>query len=518
MGTTRKDIETALFNGADTFRGTIDAANYKDYVLSVLFVKYLSDQYKENVEELSENYEGIRLERQINRLPFKISTEFSFSYLYKNRYDDNLGQLINEALRGIEDDNAQQLKGVFRSIDFNNEAMLGNRINRNAVLRELLEDFVNLDLRSKNIQAKKGETQTDVIGDAYEYMIGQFASKAGKKAGNFFTPQAVSEIMARITSPIAGERVYDPTCGSGSLLIRAAKMGDIDKVSIFGQESNGSNIAMAKMNMFIHDIKDAKIEWGDTLSNPLHKDDDGNLMLFDVIVANMPFSLAKWAKGFNPGGENDGDGQKFQMEPSFDKYHRFDWGVPPTSKGDWAFLLHMIHSMSSRGRIAAVAPHGVLFRGASEGRIRQQVIEKNLLDAVIGLPANVFYGTTIPASILIFKNNRTMTDVLFIDASGEEYYKKGKNQNILEEKHVNKIVNAYRERKNIDKFAYVAPIQEIIENDYNLNIPRYVDTFIEEEMIDINEVQRNILEIKAQLAVVEKKMDDYMKELGLWTD
>ena len=346
---------------------------------------------------------GVRLERQIARLPYKVRNEFSFSYLYENRFDDNLGQKINEALRGIESDNSAEFTGIFRNVDFNNQAVFGERISRNALLKELLGDFVDLDLKLKSIEINEGELPADVIGDAYEYMIGEFASRAGNRAGNFFTPQMVSEIMAQITNPISEERIYDPTCGSGSLLIRAGKIGGLDKVRLYGQESMGTNVAMCKMNMFLHEIGDAKIAWGDTLANPLHKDDDGNLLTFDVIVANMPFSLAKWAKGFNPGGESDGKDKKFKMESTLDQYHRFDWGVPPSSKGDWAFLLHMIHSMSSRGRIAAVAPHGVLFRGASEGRIRQATIENNLLDAVIGLPANLFYGTSIPASILVFK-------------------------------------------------------------------------------------------------------------------
>lgn len=513
--TTKDDIQRALFKGADTFRGTIDASNYKDYVLSILFVKYLSDTYRELVDELKKDYEGVRLERHISRLPYIVKEEHSFDYLCSRRNDENLGHMVNVALRGIEDDNAQQLSGVFRSIDFNNEAILGTRVNRNAILRELLEDFAPLDLRPSMIKTSDGEVPADVIGDAYEYMIGEFARRAGKKAGNFFTPPAVSEVMAQITSPVSGERIYDPTCGSGSLLIRAAKKGELDKVAIYGQESNGSNISMCKMNMYIHDIKDAKIAWGDTLANPLHLDGDGNLMMFDVIVANMPFSLAKWAKGFNPGGEVDGNDRKFKMEASLDKYHRFDWGVPPASKGDWAFLLHMIHSMSGRGRIAAVAPHGVLFRGAAEGRIRQMVIENNLLDAVIGLPANLFFGTSIPASILVFKKNREDTDVLFIDASGDDYYKKGKNQNVLEPDHIKKIVDTYRDRKDVDKYAHVASLEEIKENDYNLNIPRYVDTFEEEELVDIQDVQKNIKEIKAKLEVVEEQMEVYMKELGL---
>jgi len=321
--------------------------------------------------------------------------------------------------------------------------------------------------------------------------------------------------MARIVPPISGERVYDPTCGSGSLLIHAAKKGGIDKVSISGQEMNGSAVSMAKMNMFIHEIRDSKIAWGDTLANPLHLDSDGNLMLFDVIVANMPFSKDKWASGFNPGGEADSNGKRFKMEASFDKHHRFDWGIPPSSKGDWAFLLHMIHSMSSNGRVAAVAPHGVLFRGAAEGRIRQRVIENNLLDAVIGLPANLFYGTSIPASILVFRKNKEDKNVLFIDASGEGHFAKGKNQNVLEDKHIEDIVNSFKERKDIDKFAHVASINEIKENEYNLNIPRYVDSFEEEEPVDIDKVQKNITDIKNELSQVESKMQEYMKELGL---
>lgn len=517
--TSKNDINSALMRGADTFRDTIDAANYKDFVLSILFVKYLSDTYRELSNKLKEKYNGIRLERQLGRLPFKIEDEHTFDFLYKNRFDDNLGQLINTALRGIEEDNMEQLSGVFRSIDFNSEATLGNRMLRNAILRELLEDFVNLDLRPSKIETKENEIPADVIGDAYEYMIGEFASRAGKKAGSFFTPTSVSEIMARIVPPISGERVYDPTCGSGSLLIRAAKKGDIDKVSIWGQEMNGSAVSMAKMNMFIHEIRDAKIAWGDTLSNPIHRDDDGNLLLFDVIVANMPFSKDKWAAGFNPGGEDDGTNKrkkkKFKMEASLDKFHRFDWGIPPSSKGDWAFLLHMINSMSNNGRIAAVAPHGVLFRGAAEGRIRKQVIENNLLAAVIGLPANLFFGTSIPACILVFKQNKDNNDVLFIDASGDRHFIKGKNQNLLEERHINDIVSAYKGRKDIDKFAHLASLEEIKENDYNLNIPRYVDTFEEEEIIDINVVQSNIKELKTKLSYVENKMSEYMRQLGL---
>lgn len=521
MSTSRKAIESALMRGADSLRDTIDAANYKDYVLPLMFVKYLSDTYKEKVENLEKEYQGVRLERQKRYLPFTVAEDCSFNSLYEQRYSDNIGQLINMAMRRIENDNNQQLAGVLSTTDYNSENALGTREHKNAILRELLEDLYPLDLRPSQIEVKEGEVPADVIGDAYEYMIGQFASMAGKKAGSFYTPAAVSEIMARIVNVQPGERVYDPTCGSGSLLIKAAKKENSKQVSIFGQEVNGSSVAMAKMNMYIHEISDAKIAWGDTLANPIFKDEDGNLLTFDAIVANMPFSKDKWAAGFNPGGEAVGKGKKqFKMEATLDKYHRFDWGVPPASKGDWAFLLHMIASASVKGRIAAVAPHGVLFRGASEGRIRQRVIEENLLDAVIGLPENLFYGTPIPACILVFKKDRSENNVLFIDATGKDEngnlrYKKDKRQNVLEEKNVSDIVNAYFERKDIDKFSHVATIEEIEENGYNLNIPRYVDTFEEEELVDIEEVQSNIARLKGEIAEAEKQLEEYLRELGL---
>ena len=527
MATTRKDIEAALWRGANTFRGAIDAANYKDYILPMLFVKYLSDTYLEKVDDLKKEYDNpVRLQRAINRLPFVIKEEHRFSWLYENRYNDNLGELINVALRGIEDDNPSLFAGIFRNIDFNSEAMLGNHKQRNTRLRELLEDFESLDLRPSSIQPEEGKVAAETVGDAYEYMIGEFASQAGKKAGSFFTPSEVSELIARIVNPKISDTMYDPTCGSGSLLIKTGKTakekenGLIKSLSLYGQEMNGSSWSMAKMNMFLHEIMDAKILWGDTLVNPLHLDSDGNLMQFDVIVANMPFSQDKWAAGFNTGGDMTGKGKEFKMEASLDKFHRFDGGVPPASKGDWAFLLHMIASLKSGGRIAAVVPHGVLFRGASEGRIRQTVIEKNLLDTVIGLPANLFYGTSIPACILVFKKNRNRDDIFFIDASGKDEngnirYRKDKNQNRLETKHIDDIVKAYENRVDIEKFAHLAFTEEIKANEYNLNIPRYVDTFEEDEQVDLNQIKENIKKIKAELTEVEIEMARYLDELGL---
>ena len=333
--TTYEDIINALWAGANTFRDNIDAANYKDYVLSMFFVKYLSDMFDESVKELEKEYSGIRLQRQISYLPFFLKREYTFNYLLENRFAPDLGTKISEALIGIESSNSV-LSGIFRGIDFNSESNLGKKEQKNPLLRNLLNDFSDLDLHPSNIEVKDGKVPADIIGDAYEYMIGEFATMAGKKAGSFFTPQQVSEIMAQIVSPVENDRVYDPTCGSGSLLIRAAKICGIDKVQIYGQEVNSSAISMARMNMFIHDIQDAKIAWGDTLANPQYLDSDGNLMKFDCIVANMPFSKDKWAEGFNPGGEVSADEETEKAKKG--KKKEFKLGLIGFTVLIWAFL------------------------------------------------------------------------------------------------------------------------------------------------------------------------------------
>lgn len=502
---TQEQINNVLWQAADTFRGKIDSSIYKDYILTMLFIKYLSDTYKEKLEEYTKRYNGDeqRIRRALERERFVLDEESTFDYLYSKRNDPKIGEIINKALERIENENSEKLRGVFRNIDFNSEAVLGKAKERNAMLRTLLEDFNKLSLRPSQVGHE------DVVGNAYQYMIERFASDAGKKGGEFFTPAEVSELLARLVKPQENDRIYDPTCGSGSLLIKVAKKVPNKKVAIYGQERNGQTHSLAKMNMYLHGIDDAKIGWGDTLSNPLHLE-DGKLMKFQVIVANPPFSLDKWAMGFAGEGNND---KKFKMEASLDPYRRFEWGVPPSSKGDYAFVQHMLYSLAENGRMATILPHGVLFRGASEGKIRKQIIELNLLDAVIGLPENLFYGTGIPACIMVFKKNRKRTDVLFIDASSD--YEKGKRQNKLREQDIEKIVETYEKRENVDKYAYVATLDEIRENDYNLNIPRYVDTFEEEEPVDLEAVKKNIAEIKKEIQEVEAQMEKYLRELGL---
>lgn len=517
--TTKQDIEKVLWSACDSFRGKIDSSRYKDYILSMLFVKYLSDVYAQARDDYMKHYDGDvqRVERAMRRERFVMDETCTFTYLYNNRNDAEIGQKINVALAAIENNNSAKLHDVFRAIDFNSTVDFGEPREKNAILKNLLEDFKDLDLRPDQLD------NLDIIGDAYEYMIANFASDAGKKGGEFYTPSKVSELVAKLVQPTENDRIYDPTCGSGGLLLKAYKQIPSGKSRIYGQEQNMQTWALCRMNMFLHNVDDAVIWHGDTLSNPGNIEGD-KLKKFECIVANPPFSLKKWDSGFLGEAGTDSKGKDPKMSAELDPYRRFDWGIPPSSKGDYAFVMHMLHSLADEvGRMAVILPHGVLFRGASEGRIRRTIIEQfNLLDAVIGLPANLFYGAGIPACILIFRKDRGSNNkVLFVDASGEENYEKGKNQNILRDCDVQHIVDTYKSYKNDvnytdeDKYSHIATLDEIKENDYNLNIPRYVDTFEEEELIDIDDVKKNISDIEAELADVQAKMAEYLKKLGI---
>jgi type I restriction enzyme M protein len=499
MGTQIKqqEIDSVVWAACDTFRGVMDAADYKNYILVMLFVKYISDVWQEHYEELQKQFgdDEERIRRRLDRERFKLPKGCSFNDLYIQRQATNLGEIINVALEKIEDANKEKLQGVFRNIDFNSESALGQTKDRNSRLKSLLEDFSNpkLDLRP----SRTGHI--DVIGNAYEYLIARFAAGAGKKAGEFYTPSEVSTLLAELLDPKPGERIGDPACGSGSLLIRCGnhvKKNGSNDFFLYGQEINGSTWALAKMNMFLHGMDSAHIEWGDTIRSPKLIEND-TTMKFEVVTANPPFSLDKWGVD----------------EAQADPYNRFHRGLPPKSKGDYAFISHMIETMTfENGRVGVVVPHGVLFRGAAEGKIRRQLIEENLLDTVVGLPANLFYGTGIPTAILVFKRNRKETSVLFIDASRE--FQAGTNQNKLIEANIEKIITTYQKRATFDKYSYLATVEEIKENDYNLNIPRYVDTFEEEEPVDIPAVQEEIEKLEGELDELRGKMHGYLKELG----
>jgi len=515
---TQKDINDAVWKACDTFRGSIDPSIYKDYILTMLFIKYLSDLHDDKYNGYLEKYKGDqeRAKRAMQHERFVVPENSHFKYLFEHRNETNIGELIDIALEDLEEANREKLfsedgAGIFQNINFNS-SVLGDTKDKNTRLKNLLLDFNkdSLDLRPSNLEGN------DIIGGAYEYLISNFASDAGKKAGEFFTPAEVSTLLAKLTKSAPGSRICDPTCGSGSLLIKAGQEVGSDNFSLYGQEANGSTWALAVMNMFLHGFDNATIRWGDTIRNPKLKEGDA-LMKFDTVVANPPFSLDKWGK------VEDKDGAKtvVSYDPESDPYNRFWRGVPPKSKGDWAFICHMIETtFEGKGKVGVVVPHGVLFRGSSEGKIRQKTIEENLLEAVIGLPANLFFGTGIPAAILIFnKGKNKNTNVLFIDASKE--YESAKNQNKLRKEDLEHIVSTYRKFNEgklkagviEDKYSYVATFDEIKENEFNLNIPRYVDTFEEEPEVDIAAVQKEIDKLEEELKTVQAQMDNYLKEL-----
>ncbi|QQS49315.1 MAG: type I restriction-modification system subunit M [Acidobacteriota bacterium] len=488
------EINKVAWKACDTFRGVVDPSDYKNYILVFLFLKYLSDVWKDRLDQYRQEYKGDeqRVRRRMSRERFVLPEGCDFDTIFAKRNEANIGEIINIALEKIEDENKSKLEGVFRNIDFNSESNLGETRDRNSRLKHLIEDFADprLDLRPSRIG------KNDVIGDTYQFLIERFAGDAGKKGGEFFTPPQVSVLLAKLLAPKKGDRICDPSCGSGSLLIRVAdEIGDRD-FALYGQESNGSTWALCRMNMFLHDKDSARIEWGDTLRNPKLIEGD-SLMKFDIVVANPPFSLDKWGAD----------------RVAADRFNRFHRGIPPKSKADFAFITHMIETtIEGTGRVGVIVPHGVLFRGGAEGKIRRQLIEENLLEAVIGLPANLFYGTGIPAAILIFNRGKKTSDVLFIDASRE--YEDAKNQSRLRAEDIDKITATYRKFKSVDKYAYRATLEEIRENDFNLNIPRYVDTFEEEEEIDIKALQEEIEELEAELKEIQKQMTQHLRELG----
>jgi type I restriction enzyme M protein len=498
---TQQQINQTAWAACDTFRGVVDAGQYKDYILVMLFLKYISDLWNDHIKAYQKQFGGdeTRIRRRLERERFILPEGASFYDLHAKRNEPNIGELINIALEKIEDKNRTKLEGVFRNIDFNSEANLGRVKDRNRRLKNVLEDFAKpeLDLRPSRVTE-------DIIGECYIYLISRFASDAGKKAGEFYTPAAVSRLLAKLASPKPGDTICDPACGSGSLLIRAAEEVGSDNFALFGHEVNGATWALARMNMFLHAKDAARIEWCDTLNSPTLIEGD-LLMKFDVVVANPPFSLDKW------GAEHAAE----------DQYHRFWRGVPPKSKGDYAFITHMIEvAKRQSGRVAVIVPHGVLFRGGAEGAIRQALIKENLLDVVVGLPANLFTTTGIPVAILVFDRSREQggenehrNDVLFIDASQE--YVAGKTQNVMERAHIAKVIKTYRERKTIEKFSHCASLEEITKNEFNLNIPRYVDTFEPEEEIDVAALQKEINGIEAELADVSVRIVGYLKELGV---
>lgn len=511
----KKQLEQQLWNIANTLRGKMNADEFRDYILGFIFYKYLAEKMEiyannilkqdkiqfrdiqENTENGQQYIEAIK-EASLEKLGYFLKPSELFSEIAKRGNSDSNAFILedlqkiltNIQLSTMGTQSEEDFDNLFEDMDLNSTKLGKTAEARNTIISKVLMHLDEIDFKLEH-------TELDVLGDAYEYLIGQFASGAGKKAGEFYTPQEVSKILAKIVTSGKNrlKSVYDPTCGSGSLLLRVAKEVE-DVNNFFGQEMNRTTYNLARMNMILHGVHFLKfdIKQEDTLEHPQHKG-----LEFEAIVANPPFS-AQWSA--NP---------LFTTDDRFSQYGK----LAPSSKADFAFVQHMIHHLAENGIMAIVLPHGVLFRGGAELHIRKYLIEqKNYLDAVIGLPANIFYGTSIPTCILVFKKCReTPDDILFIDAS--KGFEKVKNQNMLRDEHIDKIVETYRDRTVIEKYSHKATLQEITNNDYNLNIPRYVDTFEEQEEIDIQAVMSSIKELEAKRADLDKEIEVYFKELGL---
>ena len=507
----QQKLRTQLWTVANTLRGNMSAGDFMYYTLGFIFYKYLSEKIEKSADDILKD-DGVSFkqawasnddelkealkEECIQDLGYFVEPEYLYSTIISMiEHKENILPALERSLKKIEDstigqDSEDDFGGLFSDIDLASPKLGKTADDKNRLISDVLVNLQGIDFGLNEAE------DIDILGDAYEYMIGQFAAGAGKKAGEFYTPQEVSEILSEIV--ITGKNrlksVYDPTCGSGSLLLRTARGGNAD--AIFGQEKNPTTFNLCRMNMLLHGIKykDFEIHNGDTLEN-----DELGEQQFDAVVANPPFS-AEWTAA-----------DKFNNDDRFSKA-----GVlAPKSKADYAFILHMLYHLNDGGTMACVAPHGVLFRGAAEGKIRKFLIEKkNYIDAIIGLPANIFYGTSIPTCILVMKKCRQEDDnILFIDASKE--FEKVKTQNKLRSEHIQKIIDTYRNRTEIEKYSHCATLKEIEENDYNLNIPRYVDTFEEEEEIDIQAIMAEIKELEAKRTELDAQIEVYLKELGI---
>lgn len=509
----KRELQKQLWNIANELRGKMNADEFRDYILGFIFYKYLSEkmelyankllkpdnlQYSKLNEAKDENEEYVAAVKNqaVNDLGYFLRPDELFHHvaIQAGVDSDDLIENLERILNSIEQstmgaDSEEDFEKLFSELDLNASKLGKTVVERGKLISKVL---LHLD----KIDFKLEDSKVDILGDAYEYLISQFAAGAGKKAGEFYTPQEVSEILSRIVT--SGKKrlksVYDPACGSGSLLLRIGRHVEVG--NYYGQELNNTTYNLARMNMILHDVRFDRfdIKQEDTLEHPQHAG-----FRFEAVVANPPFS-ANWSA--NP---------LHLQDDRFSQYGK----LAPASKADYAFIQHMIYQLDDNGTVAVVMPHGVLFRGAAEGHIREFLIkEKNYLDAVIGLPANLFYGTSIPACILVFKKCRENPEnVLFIDAS--QHFEKGKNQNRLRESDIAKIVETYEQREEEDKYSHIAKLEEIKENDYNLNIPRYVDTFEEEEPIDLAEVTLEIKRIDSEMTEIDQKIAEYCKELGI---
>lgn len=510
-------LESWLWDSANILRGSIDSSDFKNYIFGLLFLKRSNDVFEEEVESIMER-DGISREDAEDETYFQLPIESRWDHIKKQT--ENIGIALDKAFASIERENTS-LEGVLTSTKFGDKEKLSDEL-----LQRLLRHFNQYSLRNSDLESH------DLLGDAYEYLIKMFADDAGKKGGEFYTPRGVVELIVKLIKPEPKHKVYDPTCGSGGMLIESAryiseqpngKVGNNVNVSLYGQEKNLGTWAIGKLNMLLHNFMDADIRKGDKLTSPQHKDDNNELMLFDRVIANPPFSMDGWWTPAETSTEVklDKNGKEKKITPNYakevtDPFGRFQYGIPPRGYADLAFLQHMIAVLKQDGKAGVVLPHGTLFRGSGEGKIREGLLKADLVEGIVGLPSALFYNTGIPASIWIINKNKTESQkgkVTIIDASND--FKEGKNQNELLSDHIAKIVNAYLGEGDIDKYKCVINITEIERNDFNLNISRYIDNTEVEPIVDLNEVKMKILNLEETEQKIDLKLTALLKELGL---
>jgi len=489
-------LDRYLWSAADILRGSIDSSDYKNFIFGLLFLKRISDVFEEEAEKLiAEGHPASVAWEDKDEHQFFVPKAARWSQLQK--VATNIGEALNKACAKLEEENSA-LDGILAGIDFNDERKLGDTKNRDTVLSRLVQHFSKVSLRNAAL------SEPDMLGRAYEYLIEKFADDAGKKGGEFYTPKKVVELIVELLRPTEGMRICDPTCGSGGMLIECANYvkrhgGSSRKLSLHGQEKNLGTWAIAKMNMLLHGLPDHRIEKGDTIRSPKLVNASG-LLLYDRVIANPPFSLDEWGVEV---AEADAHG-------------RFRFGVPPKTKGDLAFVQHMVAILNGeRGQLGVVMPHGVLFRGGSEAEIRKGFLTEDLVEAVVGLPSNLFYGTGIPAAVLVMSRAKRVErkgKVLFINASAE--FEEGKAQNYLREHDVKKMAATFHAFRDVLRYARVVPVEEIERNEFNLNISRYVDTAEAAVTVDVADAVRKLRQLEGERAAAEAKMNSFLKELG----
>ena len=506
MPLTRQELESKLWQAADILRGQIDSADYKNYIFSVLFLKRLADRFDEEIQNAVAS--GVPRETALaDRDEHEFFVPESARWEAISAASMNLGETLNIASHAIEDANTPRLDGVLVGTNWNDETKLGSPANRERIIRSLINHFSDLDLRDVNLRGDDGGTG-NVLGDAYEYLIYQFADDAGKKGGEFYTPREVVRLIVELLEPQEGMRICDPAAGSAGMLIHTAEYvrergGNARNLALHGQERNLGTLAIGKLNLLLHDLRSARMEAGDVIAEPGLMDPSGRLLAYDRVIANPPFSLKNWGHDFAPN----------------DPHHRFDryGAVPPKTRGDFAFLLHMLGVTNAQGMVGVVMPHGILFRGAAEGKIRRGIVEADLFEAVIGLAPNLFFGASIPVAICVLNRDKPQERrgrVLFLDAAQQGYFRPGKAQNYIDPEHIGKIVEAYRAFEDVDRFAHVADRDEIQSNDFNLNISRYVDTTEPVEVMPVEEALAQLREAERRRDEAVARMDQLLAEMG----